>query len=42
MSAYIVDPDFTLFHGDCLEVLQGMEPVSVDCCVTSPPYWGLQ
>jgi DNA modification methylase len=28
--------------GDCLEVLRGMESGSVQCCVTSPPYWGLR
>lgn len=32
-----------LIHvGDCLDVLAGMEPDSVDCVVTSPPYWGLR
>ncbi len=29
-------------QGDCLEVLQRLESDSVDCCVTSPPYWGLR
>ena len=28
--------------GDCREVLAGMEPESVHCVVTSPPYWGLR
>ena len=28
--------------GDALTVLAGMEPESVHCCVTSPPYWGLR
>ena len=28
--------------GDCLEVMAGMEAESVQCCVTSPPYWGLR
>lgn len=27
--------------GDCLSVLKGMQN-QVDCCVTSPPYWGLR
>ncbi len=26
------------FHGDCLSVLQEMEPASVGVVVTSPPY----
>jgi len=29
-------------HGDCREVLVGMEPSSVQCCITSPPYFGLR
>jgi DNA modification methylase len=32
----------TLYLGDCLEVMAGLESESVNCCVTSPPYWGLR
>ncbi|MEQ7801797.1 site-specific DNA-methyltransferase [Pedobacter sp. ASV1-7] len=28
-----------IIHGDCLLGLKGLETESVDCCVTSPPYW---
>lgn len=28
--------------GDCLEVMKGMPDKCVDCCITSPPYWGLR
>lgn len=28
--------------GDCLELLRGMADKSVQCCVTSPPYYGLR
>lgn len=28
--------------GDCLEILRTLEAESVNCCVTSPPYWGLR
>jgi DNA modification methylase len=28
--------------GDCLEVLKTLEDGSVNCCVTSPPYWGMR
>jgi DNA modification methylase len=28
--------------GDCREILPTLEPESVHCCVTSPPYWGLR
>ena len=31
-----------LIHGDCLEVMRGMRTGSVNCCVTSPPYFGLR
>jgi DNA modification methylase len=28
--------------GHCLDLLAAMPSESVDCCVTSPPYWGLR
>lgn len=31
-----------ILHGDCLEKLKSIEDNSIDCCVTSPPYWGLR
>lgn len=31
-----------LHQGNCLEILKTLEPESVNCCVTSPPYWGLR
>ena len=31
-----------LLLGDCLENLKSLPDNSVDCCVTSPPYWGLR
>jgi DNA modification methylase len=42
VKPYISDPDFTLYLGDALEVLRELPDESVDCCVTSPPYWGLR
>jgi DNA modification methylase len=32
----------TLYHGDCREVLRSLPDKSINCCVTSPPYWGLR
>ena len=32
----------TVYQGDALTVLHGLADRSVDCCVTSPPYWGLR
>tara|TARA_R100000152_G_C6758523_1_gene182412 strand:+ start:366 stop:1223 length:858 start_codon:yes stop_codon:yes gene_type:complete len=31
-----------IIHGDCLNVLPEIQEQSVNCCVTSPPYWGLR
>ncbi len=28
--------------GNCLDILKGIPAGMVDCCVTSPPYWGLR
>ena len=34
--------DSTIFEGDALTVLRRMKSGSVQCIVTSPPYWGLR
>ena len=39
---YYSDESVTLWHGDCLDVLRNLPDASVDCCVTSPPYFGLR
>lgn len=31
-----------ILQGDCLEVLKTIPDETVDCCVTSPPYYGLR
>jgi DNA modification methylase len=31
-----------ILTGDALTTLRKLEPESVQCCVTSPPYWGLR
>lgn len=36
------DDQVTLHHGDSLAVAQGLDSGSVDCIVTSPPYYGLR
>jgi site-specific DNA-methyltransferase (adenine-specific) len=38
----IAGENFKVFVGDCREVLKQMDSNSVNCCVTSPPYWGLR
>lgn len=32
----------TIVQGDCLEILRLLSDRSIQCCVTSPPYWGLR
>jgi DNA modification methylase len=39
---YYQDDWLTVLLGDCREVMASMEPESVHCVVTSPPYWGLR
>lgn len=39
---YYADGDVTLWHGSALDVLRELPTGSVDCCVTSPPYFGLR
>lgn len=42
MSVYFEDQDCTLHLGDCQEVLKTLPEGSINCCVTSPPYFGLR
>jgi len=34
--------EYQIYSGDCREVLSSFEDESINCCVTSPPYWGLR
>ena len=34
--------DFVILNGNCVDVLKTLEDGSVDCCITSPPYYGLR
>ena len=31
-----------IIQGDCLEKLKELESESIDCVITSPPYWALR
>jgi site-specific DNA-methyltransferase (cytosine-N4-specific) len=42
MSVYYSDEQVTLLLGDSLEQLRALPDGSVDCIVTSPPYYGLR
>lgn len=41
-EVYYADDQITLHHGDSLEVMRTLADGSVDCIVTSPPYYGLR
>lgn len=42
MKPYYADDALTLYLGDALTVLRDLDDASVDCVVTSPPYFGLR
>ncbi len=42
MKPYYQSGGITIYHGDCREVLATLPDGSVNCCVTSPPFWGLR
>ena len=42
LTPYYQDDYATLYHGDALETLKKLPGESIQCCVTSPPYWGLR
>lgn len=42
MKPYYSQNGIEIFHGDCRDVLAGLPEQSVQCCVTSPPYFGLR
>ncbi|HWD00844.1 MAG TPA: site-specific DNA-methyltransferase [Amycolatopsis sp.] len=41
-TVYYRDDAVTLYTGDATATLAGLPEKSVDCVVTSPPYWGLR
>ena len=42
LSPYFQTPSLTLYNSECLEGLKQLPDESIDCCVTSPPYYGLR
>jgi DNA modification methylase len=38
----MLDERFDILAGHCLDVLKEVPDQSVQCCITSPPYWGLR
>lgn len=39
-KAYFASPQVTLYKGDAIKILSSIPSESVDCIVTSPPYYG--
>jgi DNA modification methylase len=31
-----------IYQGDCIQSMKRLPDETIDCCVTSPPYWGLR
>jgi len=42
MEPYHIEKSGMLYNADCLDLLRSMTSESVNCCITSPPYWGLR
>ena len=39
---YYIDNNIGLYFGDVLEALRQLPDNYIQCCITSPPYWGLR
>ena len=42
IQPYYDEGGIVIYHGDALTVLRSLPDESIQCCVTSPPYWGLR
>jgi len=42
MTPYFTDGQRTIYHGDAWALATELPAASVDCIITSPPYWGLR
>ncbi len=42
VETYFKNEDFSIYCGDCLEILRKIDDCSVNCVVTSPPYFNLR
>ena len=34
-----IEKQYLLLRGDCLDIIEDMPPKSINCVITSPPYW---
>lgn len=42
MKPFYEEDGITILEGDCVKILPTLPDQCVNCCVTSPPYWGLR
>jgi len=42
LKTYFENKQTKIYLGDCIEIMKTLPDNSVDCCVTSPPYWALR
>jgi site-specific DNA-methyltransferase (cytosine-N4-specific) len=42
VKPYYSDASVEIFHGDCYEILRQLPEATINCAITSPPYWGLR
>lgn len=42
MNPYYENAGITIFHADVIDGLRAISQESINCCITSPPYWGLR
>lgn len=42
MKPYYEHAGITIYHGNALDILRELPGESINCCITSPPYWGLR
>ena len=41
-SVFLDGEDYRFFKGDCMSILKDLPTGSVDCVITSPPYWKMR
>lgn len=39
---YLENKSYAFIEGDCLSVLKSIDDKSINCVITSPPYWGMR
>lgn len=42
IAPYYDSGGVAIYHGNAVDVLRTMPADSINCCITSPPYWGLR